>query len=519
MKLFLIIFLLLFIGVSCRHSDSTPFYIQKAEQLIRDNPDSAVLWLRQCRDSVRQAPDSTQVLYLLLRINARDAADVPFTTDDKRELQSVLHSHRNDKAGLPGVYYYAARIYYDLQDVPQALDYALKALDVGRADTSKKLMSSICQFIAYIYEDSNMDDKALSMFKRALNYRKATKDSLSVVHLYTQVAWMYGALGDSVNCYRSFHQAIHLAKKLRNEVAACRAYQELGAYYTEFGNYAKGFEFIQKSLAHPDTTYMWPVYATKGMYYFYTNQLDSSHYYYTKLTAAPEDMRKRVAYQSLGQIAMKRKDYKTAATLYERYMMYADSALYKDNTKASKQIAEQYDYQLRERENAKLKAEAARQKIFTILLTVSFVLFIAIAVTLYEFYKRKEEKRRGRLEKIIAASEEHENAVAALFKTDIYTKFRSAEKPLQEQDWQRLSVISNDAYPDFFERLSDFYPMSVIEKRVSFLLKLEFSPSQIAIITAHSRQAITSIRKRLAEKALDSSQPSAEQWDRFIRKF
>lgn len=74
-------------------------------------------------------PESTQMYYRLLSIKAYDKAFIPLTSDSL--ILPVLHYYinRNDKRHLPEAYYYAGRIYRDLGDAPQALDYFEKALD------------------------------------------------------------------------------------------------------------------------------------------------------------------------------------------------------------------------------------------------------------------------------------------------------------------------------------------------------------------------------------------------------
>lgn len=57
--------------------------------------------------------------------------------------------------------------------------------------------------------------------------------------------------------------------------------------------------------------------------------------------------------------------------------------------------------------------------------------------------------------------------------------------------------------------------MKDIEVKVCLLIKIGLSPQQIATITIRSKQAITSIRKRLYKKVFNE-EGSTEQWDSFI---
>ncbi len=81
--------------------------------------------------------------YQLLTIKARDKAYITHTSDSL--ILEVLHYYekRKDKKHLPEAYYYAGRIYRDLGDAPQALEYFFKAIDVSSACMNYRLTSRI----------------------------------------------------------------------------------------------------------------------------------------------------------------------------------------------------------------------------------------------------------------------------------------------------------------------------------------------------------------------------------------
>ena len=76
----------------------------------------------------------------------------------------------------------------------------------------------------------------------------------------------------------------------------------------------------------------------------------------------------------------------------------------------------------------------------------------------------------------------------------------------------------DEAYNQFTTRLLELYPMKTIEIQVCVLIKIGLSPAQIAFITIRSRQAISSIRKRLYSKVMGKD-GTPEQWDIFISTF
>ncbi len=100
-------------------------------------------------------------------------------------------------------------------------------------------------------------------------------------------------------------------------------------------------------------------------------------------------------------------------------------------------------------------------------------------------------------EQIIAKQEFREQGISILKKSPIYHKFLEAEQgiKIKKEDWQELTHSINEAYTDFTLRLLDLYPMKTIEMQVCLLIKIGVPPTQIAYITSHTKQAITSIRK------------------------
>lgn len=120
-------------------------------------------------------------------------------------------------------------------------------------------------------------------------------------------------------------------------------------------------------------------------------------------------------------------------------------------------------------------------------------------------------------EQIIAKQEFREQGISILKKLPIYHKFLKAEQgiKIKKEDWQELTHSINEAYTDFTLRLLDLYPMKTIEMQVCLLIKIGVPPTQIAYITSHTKQAITSIRKRLYKKVFNMD-GSPEDWDIFI---
>lgn len=83
---------------------------------------------------------------------------------------------------------------------------------------------------------------------------------------------------------------------------------------------------------------------------------------------------------------------------------------------------------------------------------------------------------------------------------------------------EELRIVIDEAYNQFSSRLYELYPIKETEMKVCLLLKIELSPLQIATVTMRSKQAVSSIRKRLYKK-LFNEEGSIEEFDNFIRHF
>ncbi len=86
---------------------------------------------------------------------------------------------------------------------------------------------------------------------------------------------------------------------------------------------------------------------------------------------------------------------------------------------------------------------------------------------------------------------------------------------LSTDDWEEIEQTILRIYPDFSTNLTTLCKLSEHEYHVCLLLKMEIAPSSIAELTAHSKEAITSTRRRLYEKAF-GKKGSPKDWDDVI---
>lgn len=578
--------LLLLALYSCSNRPS-PRALQVADSLTYCQPDSAVALLQQMKESILAEPEATQMRYYLLCIKAQDKAYITHTSDSL--IQQVVRYYRKhkDKTYLPEALYFAGRVYRDLGDAPQALEYFQRAISHSTEDTDYKLISNVYSQIGMIFLYQDIYDKAPEMFREAYHYSVLAKDSIGIVYGLRDIGRSFTTLKQADSAIYYYLKADEQAIQIKDLELRSVINSELSGYYTELGRYEEAHKAMRIAISKKKEERL-PLYAITAQYYEHTNQLDSATNYYLKLLPAGNYIFKQAAYWGLYKIARSRGRTDETLMYLDQYLAYTDSLQSMTQEETIRKINALYNYQLSRKENRKLKLQTFQERKLKVIFGIGFVFSIVLFIAYREYHKRKEQAQkiqRQKLERIkkeqyklsLAQIEKNQKDIEALElslreaeamhdqllqdylnaqkklieknseqieakqivqdqaevklkQSDIYKKFHSVQKEGEEEkeeekkikinssDWQELNKAIDEAYNQFSQRLQELYPVTDIELKVCLLLKIGLSPLQIAIITIRSKQAISSIRKRLYKK-LFNDDGNTEQLDSFIRNF
>lgn len=567
--------LLLLAIVSCgKRNDGLPA-LQRVALLANTHPDSAMALLDSLRDSIFLQPRSVRMYYDLLTVKARDKAYIRHTSDSL--IRSVLryYERQDDKKHLPETYYYAGRVYSDLGDAPQALNYFIRASETSDGK-DYDLLSRIYSQIGTLYLYQDVYDKALPVFRKCYQYNLLEGDSAGMVYAIRNIGRTYRTLDQVDSALHYYKEADSLAIKLGSNLLRMRVNGELSAYYTQLGMYKEAYKCLQWAFLQFNSDDRAPAYSTVAHYYLNINQLDSALIYFTKLLKMDDYLYLQSAYKGLGEIATKRGNYAEACSYWALYEMYRDSVQSITQTETVRKINALYNYQLREEENNRLQMQNRQQKNYIVWITASMVVVVALFFAYRQNRKRKEEGRINQLQKLKALEEQkyrqsqefieenkkriaelekelqevrttsdisrqellhaqklslekdneqveaqqkmEQEAVKAFQTSAIYIKFHETDDKILEEDWSELISAIDNTYRNFTQRLKDLYPMNEVELQVCLLLKIDMPFKRIALLVLRSKQAVTSIRKRLYKKVF-GREGAPDDWDRFIRNF
>lgn len=577
--------ILLFIIQLCFWAcDNKPYshLMSMADSLTNTNPDSAVIYLNKLKDHIETAPRSVQMYYQLLCIKANDRAYIPHSSDSI--ILPILNYYKQtDDLHLPETYYYAGRIYRDLGDAPQALDYFNNTLDaLPSSSDSYSLKSKVYSQIGTLFLYQDIYDEALKMFKEAFHYDLLLEDSVGMSYDLRDMATSYRCLNQIDSAIYYYGKANDLALALHQQRFVSMIQSQMAGLYIQLKKYDLAKQFLQSSLSYQHKADKSGIFSVAAKYYHQLGTKDSAVYYYTQLLDFGTIYAKQAAHWGLAELAIDNNHEQDAIPHLRAYMQCVDSIRKITDREAIRQMRSVYNYKLREKEIAHLKSKNEQTKLIIISLLSLCAILASITFAYIQYFKLKQLQLTIRLKKIkrlkdklysrsvqfieenkrkieeleimerkflevdqinttlkeqLNAQKEliiytnkqikldlnkREQSQAVLFKSEIYLHIQRqlkindrSKRMLSDEDWKELEKLVNSTYNGFKENLYDIYNLSLFEYRVCLLIKINIQPIDIGKLTEHSKESISSTRRRLYEKVFHIK-GAPKDWDDFI---
>jgi len=349
--------------------------------------------------------------------------------------------------------------------------------------------------------------------------------------------------------------------------------------YSSIGEYELAKKYITPALKNIEPQDSSAIYGSIADIYRLLGKEDSAFYYFNKVKDSGSLYAKKAAYRFFTRTEIERNGNKKMLNDFDTYCNYIDTVRSITSTEALAKANALYNYQLRELENIRLEKANARMHAIVVIACLVALALLLLSLALLQYYrhrrirmqmqmerlkqikesiykksqeyidsnkrriaelehllettgqeneelKTKLQNERSRLisENEIAEIENRESELAYewIVKTDVFRRFNSlsssdhAKNPTTE-DWAELERVVNEEYPGFTNRLMGFCNISSNELRVSLLLKINVSPSRIAILTNHTETSVSATRRRLYEKAFNKK-GTPKEWDNVIKR-
>ena len=572
------IILSLLLLTACRESERMQFEkLQQIDSIAEVNADSAVAMIKTInRDTLSN--NDNKYYFDLLEIRSNDKAYIAHTSDSAI-LSIINYFEKHDFNNLlPVAYYYGGRVYSDLGDAPQALEYFQKALDCENINSNTKAVAY--SQIAEIYNNQKVFDLAISAYKKAIKLNKDNNNYINLLYNKHSLGEILFAQNQNDSALVLFNEVIKKAKEIGYTKLIASTKQSLAELYLFEKDYKKASDLlnsIKNDLPKEDST---SIANTFAHFNYRLNNIDSTIFYCNKLIKSKHLHSQLNGYNILANLHIKNKNIDEAYDAMIMSTKLSDSIRKLQTPQEIRQLSSIYNYQIRERENNKLKQEAQEYEIKIIYLCSSIIVVIIIA--LFIIYITRKRKRIIKLklqnvelllkqsnefsentiaennqkiaqlesqissincknqsliqelenqkkllvlrnEKAIIYKKQKDNAILT-FNNDDFVKeirqrlknFSDSKNILSENEWNYLIDKISNLFPEFIDTLHDLpFKLSSYEFRVSILIKTKFTPKEIARLTNHSESSVSLTRARLYKK-LTGNDGHTYDWDKFI---
>ena len=539
-RLLHIIFVLLLL-CACGSRDAQRM-LDRAEAVMSDNPSEAIAVLDSIGDDGLSR--SQRMRHLLLLTNAQNKCDTVFRSDSiQRLLVDYYESHGSANDRMLA-HYLLGRAYYDMGEVPAALESfqdAASCADTLSSDCDYRLLSRIHGQTARLFLEQEAPNNALAEINKVDKYARLSGDTLMWLVNITQKASAYQELDkpDSVFQINNTLSDIYARLGYTNYAASTLfsslpflleqkdypkaslildKYEKESGLFDSLGNIADGLEIY---------------YYYKGIFLQKTGKLKEAEDMFRKELSSAKDWRNKSAALRGLSMVLGQTGNTDSLKLYADKSFQARDSLYRTNlTKDIIRTQAIYDYT-----HFRLQAEKERHHalaslyvaiILGVILCILLLIIYIVAIRFRHHRERTqivEQQLHGRLSELeqqltIKEIKEVEKEISdSPLVNSFHIIAQSPKKNPSLEEWRQLRSLLRDRLPAFWNKLQESEPPLRIEEiDVCLLIRLQFPVKEIANLTGMSIQAISNVRRRLLQRVFHQSEGGSKEFDRLIMK-
>ncbi|MBQ3768492.1 MAG: hypothetical protein II866_05790 [Prevotella sp.] len=508
-------------------------------------------------------------------INQRNRNDQPFTAADVQPYVDFFDDHGTPNDRLLA-HYLLGRAYHDHGEAPMALQCYQDALDYAdtlSGDCDYVQLSRVFGQMAQIFYEQGLYRQHIQCEKKSIKFAWLGNDTLaalmsneqeflsyyelgiidSAIIVIEEVAHKYNQYGRSVNSAISLGLAIPLLIDKREFPKAkhyMNLYESYSGRFDSHGNIEAGREIY---------------YKTKGLYFLYTENLDSAEYYFRKELRNGSDLgNQNSAANGLALLYHKIHKPDSAA----KYAIYAytmlDSVYAQRSTKEVERMQALYDY-TRHQKIAHQEQKKANQRTIIIWICVGIIIVICLLtfIIIRELTRKKKtaEQKYMQSQSVIEQAQrdivklktnaeinkelisekkqiirEQETIMKALLQrntdsqsladrqlkaTAIYGKFEQlsviGQKPTNAE-WEQMKEQIFKCYPGFKDFISKHeHHLNEKEYKTCLLIRIGFKPKMVSHMLEVDPSYVSNIRSEMLQKLFNLS-GNSKSFDKMLKE-
>ena len=545
----LVTILAAFLLASCSSDPHIATFLNTADSLLSEKPDSALHLLETQTDQRTKWNQSQRMRYELLLADAYNKCFVDFTTDSIMCLVTNYYDQHGTTVEKVRAHYLLGCTYRDMGEAPQALQCYQNAAEL--ADTTDRqnlrLLLKVYGQMAALFHAQNLPQDEIAIKEKQIRCAQLTNDTLEYIHAYELMTKPYHLLYDTAKVIEIIDKTHQLYLIYGDTAKAAQTYSTLIEYNVNRGQLAEArrlMEIYEKESGLFDNQgniqFLHEIYYyIKGKYYLRCHQTDSAEYYFRRLQPYVNDENNALAlYEGLMDIYQL---YHNTDSIVKYCRLYASALDCQANTRRMETVhrmSQLYDYSRFQKkaeveEVAAAKASALYQTVLTLIVLAVLVLYGVYyryhqkkireyALLSYNLDRAKNElatlqdelsqtkvelTEKDKLTEQVRNYEARFNALkvnekrSALLSSDIVETFheksrwtKTFSKPT-ENEWNVLLRFFNQNMPLASNFIFGKDSLSPFEQKVCVLVLLDFKTGDIATLFNVSGQYITNSKE------------------------
>lgn len=513
---------------SCmRQEKPLPAELSRAESVMWEHPDSALLCLSSLDSSIMNEPENIRMYHALLKIKAKDKLYIPHESDSLIKSIVQYYEDYGTPDQLMEAYYYLGSTYRDMGDAPRVVRAFQDAADIGKDSKRYDILGRVYEQMGYRLAYQGLYDEALEAYRKSYEYKMYDKGKGEVIAL-RNIARIYNAKQDTDSAIYYYQSAYEKALLLNDQSRIDNVLRELSSIYIDMGKYDLAKDLFSKVSSMKNQA---NIYFGLGCIYESYKQIDSALYYFEKANEYGNIYMKKNTYRILSKIKNQEGDRKLALNYAYKCIELSDSIKNQTKTEAVAKVNSLYKYQHTEKEKKirLLKENQYAESLDCIEYNNKKISYLEELLQQSEcqrdnFKKQLVQSQKELLElsnrKILTSQNEKSLLEIAFRKSEVYRLFHetsnNTDTEIQNKDWKELRKEIDTTYSNFTAQLYALYPqISELELHICYLIKISMPVKDIARLVGRSTPAITASRIRLYKK-IHGTEGTAEMMDKFI---
>lgn len=497
-------------GCGRNHKIEMPQSFNNAIANIDVNSQRTADFLEQMSDDTLNMDEAKRMYYSLYYIYAHDKAGIGVISQDKTsQLVDFYSDYGVDSLYLFALYLHAGA-FRDAQDIPMAVEWYMKAIDLGKRKLpgSRFLGRSFDQ-LAYCYNHVFLPKRALDVLKDAEHFVHGSY----IARIYHRMAIIYSNMGETDSCRMYVMKSISASPEEKQGKIAADNMRYLVSQKDTFN-----VQKYKACLMGIDEDKEAPQYAVnfaldKALYYNAVQKLDSAAYYYKKvinynvtpLAGQEASMQLCLLYHQQGNDA--------EAWKYVRlYQQLTDSVMRTTESQRVAQVENMYNYQLQQKQaNEKLKETNIRLK-WALGNIVGLLLLLVLGYVVAHKYKKKTTrnlelsrkeaetaKHQNESLNIELQSSRQENAQILKQNNELNQELESLRKEMQETEARNAEL----------ERMLELGRMKISQDANAYLEKLK---DQLNSLDGETGSALWAEASQAVDRVYPQLKPNIQRY-------